>query len=44
MVAMPATAVGVTVSCRNARPSASATIGMISVVRLTIVASILLIK
>ena len=44
VVVMPATAIGVTDSWRNARPTASATIGMMSVVRLTIVASILLIK
>src|SRR5262245_23634491 len=43
MVAMPANALGVTVSSRNMRPMASATMGMTSVLRLTIVASILLI-
>jgi hypothetical protein len=41
---MPATAIGVTVSWRNARPRASATIGMMSVHRLTTVASIFLIR
>ena len=44
IVAMPARAIGVTVSWRNARPRASATIGKMSMLRLTTVASILLIR
>src|SRR5262245_50384924 len=44
MVAIPRMAIGVTVSWRNARPSAKATIGMISVLKMTTVASIFLIK
>ena len=43
IVSIPANARDVTVSCRKVRPSASATMGMMSVLRLTIVASILLI-
>src|SRR5688572_16765498 len=44
IVAMPRTANGATVSWRNARPSARATIGMIRVLRLTTVASSCLIR
>src|SRR4026209_1999284 len=42
-LAIPVRTIAVTVSPRNARPRASATIGEISVVRLTIVASSFLI-